>query len=50
QALSSVNQININEEIFDESLDIVLNHYHQLGGDDQVAKGAALTPAILASL
>ncbi len=50
QALSNVNQINIDEQIFNESLNVVLNHYHQLGGDDQVAKGAALTPAILASL
>ncbi|ENR3646014.1 AIPR family protein [Salmonella enterica] len=50
QELSTINQINIDNAIFNESLDIVLAHYHKLGGDDQVAKGAALTPAILASL
>lgn len=50
QALTTASQINIDGTIFNESLDIVLKHYHELGGDDQVAKGAALTPAILASL
>lgn len=50
QALSAANQITIDQTILNESLGIVLKHYEQLGGDDQVAKGAALTPAILASL
>ncbi|QIE96976.1 AIPR family protein [Pantoea stewartii] len=49
-ALFSANQILIDEAIFNESLGIVLSHYNMLGGNDQVAKGAALTPAILASL
>lgn len=44
--LASVSQIAIPYEIFSESLTIVLKNYHALGGDDQVAKGGALTPAI----
>ncbi|WJM84817.1 AIPR family protein [Dickeya chrysanthemi] len=49
-ALSTTPQISISDDIFNESLNTVLHHYYILGGDDQVAKGASLTPAILASL
>ncbi|SER21371.1 MULTISPECIES: AIPR family protein [Pseudomonas] len=49
-ALSAANQITIDDAILNESLGIVLDHYNKLGGDDQVAKGPFLTPAILATL
>ena len=46
-ALSSVSHIDISDDIFNESIEVVLRNYEMLGGDDQVAKGASLTPAIL---
>jgi len=45
--LAEVSQIAISKDTFNKILAIVLNNYHELGGDDLVAKGRGLTPAIL---
>ncbi len=50
ESLSNIPQIAISDDIFDESLQLVLKKYVELGADDQVAKGASLTPEILAEL
>jgi len=40
--LSSIQNINIDPNILDESIDFVYNEYKNLGGNDQVAKGSKL--------
>ncbi|AYO39434.1 AIPR family protein [Serratia sp. P2ACOL2] len=49
-ALANISQIIISDDIFNESLQIVQKNYVELGADDQVAKGAVLTPKILSEL